>query len=206
MQFAEWEGYLMVVGLFLLQMMQTVFINLSYAMSMRTGYYLRTAIISSIFKKSLRLSARARRDHTSGKIMNMISTDTNRLDLSFMIVHFLWSAPLQILIAFGMLWWYMGPTCLVGFAVIVMSIPFQLWVVRKQGEMRDRASKVADQRIKILQELLQGIKVVKLYAWEDSFAKLLDQIRKNELKSVAWLLGMYALNAGLMQVFVMYND
>lgn len=37
-------------------------------------------LIGSIFRKSLRLSGRARTDHSVGQITTMISTDTARLD------------------------------------------------------------------------------------------------------------------------------
>lgn len=39
-----------------------------------------------------------------------------------------------------------------------------------------------DSRIKLMNEILNGIKVLKLYAWEPSFAKKVLEIRKNELR------------------------
>ena len=38
-----------------------------------------------------------------------------------------------------------------------------------------------DERLKILNEILSGIKVVKLYAWEPSMAAMVEKVRENEL-------------------------
>lgn len=41
-----------------------------------------------------------------------------------------------------------------------------------------------DKRIKLMSEILNGIKVLKLYAWEDSFNKIITDIRNDELTSL----------------------
>lgn len=47
-----------------------------------------------------------------------------------------------------------------------------------------------DERVKLINELLSGIKVLKLYAWELAFKKKIDEIRDKEvkgLKQIAYL-------------------
>ena len=39
-----------------------------------------------------------------------------------------------------------------------------------------------DSRIKLMNEILNGIKILKLYAWEDSFIKKILEIRDEELR------------------------
>ncbi len=41
-----------------------------------------------------------------------------------------------------------------------------------------------DQRIKMMSEILNGIKVLKLYAWEVAFIRRINDIREKELKSI----------------------
>ena len=41
--------------------------------------------------------------------------------------------------------------------------------------------KEKDKRVKLMSEILNGIKVLKLYAWEESFSKIVYRIRQNEL-------------------------
>lgn len=50
------------------------------AAAMATGLSIRTGIIGSVARKSLRLSGRGRVNHSTGQITTMISTDATRLD------------------------------------------------------------------------------------------------------------------------------
>jgi ATP-binding cassette subfamily C (CFTR/MRP) protein 1 len=62
-----WKGYVLAVSLLILQIIQTFFLNKSFEVSMRVGYYLRTSLCGSIFRKSLRLSQKARQVQSSTK-------------------------------------------------------------------------------------------------------------------------------------------
>jgi ATP-binding cassette subfamily C (CFTR/MRP) protein 1 len=55
--------------------------------AMTTGLCVRTATIGTIFRKALRLSGRARVEHSVGQITTMISTDSARLDRSSAFFH-----------------------------------------------------------------------------------------------------------------------
>src|SRR4051812_24240792 len=49
-----------------------------------------------------------------------------------------------------------------------------------------------DKRIKLLTEMLNGIKVVKLYAWEPAFSRMISKIRTKELKYLNYTWYLYA--------------
>lgn len=53
-----------------------------------------------------------------------------------------------------------------------------VWFGKKAAQLRAKKSTRTDFRIKIMNEILVGIQVIKMYAWEKSFAKMIDQIRK----------------------------
>lgn len=53
-----------------------------------------------------------------------------------------------------------------------------MWMGRTAAKYRLRTAKRTDKRIKVMNEIIQGIQVIKMYAWESSFAKLVDKIRK----------------------------
>ena len=44
--------------------------------------------------------------------------------------------------------------------------------------------KVKDERIKMTNEILNGIRVLKLYAWEMAFIRTITHIREQELKYI----------------------
>ncbi|ESP02027.1 hypothetical protein LOTGIDRAFT_75052, partial [Lottia gigantea] len=84
----------------------------------------------------------------------------------------------------------LGPSVLAGLGVMVLLMPVSGFIAAKQRKYQISQMKLKDQRIKLMNEVLNGIKVLKLYAWELSFqAKILD-IRNQELdilKKSAWL-------------------
>lgn len=52
------------------------------------------------------------------------------------------------------------------------------WIGKRSAQLRFRTTKRTDFRVKIMNEILLGIQVIKMYAWEKSFALMIDKIRK----------------------------
>lgn len=72
----------MVVGLLLMLITASVGLHHFFVRSTGTGVYLRAAIISSVYDRSLKLTQRARGELPNGKLVNHISTDTSRIDFA----------------------------------------------------------------------------------------------------------------------------
>ena len=71
----------------------------------------------------MKLSSSARKNSTTGEIVNLMAIDAQRfLDL-MMYIHMIWSAPLQIILAVFFLWQTMGPSVLAGIGVMILLIP-----------------------------------------------------------------------------------
>lgn len=101
-----------------------------------------------------------------------------------------WSAPLQIVLALTLLWNILGPSVLAGLLVMVLLIPVNGIVAMKSKKFQIEQMKEKDKRVKMMNEILQGMKILKLYAWEPSFENLVGDIRKKEtdiLKKIGYL-------------------
>ena len=107
-------------------------------------------------------------------------------------LNLLWSAPLMIFIAMWMLWGNLGPSAMAGLAVMCALIPFNLFIGAVTRKLQMANMKFKDGRIKLMNEVLNGIKVLKLYAWEPSFIKKLSDIRQDEMKVLRKQLYMFA--------------
>ena len=46
---------------------------------------------------------------------------------------------------------------------------------------RRKTSAQTDKRVKIMSELLSGMRVIKMYAWENAFKKIINAIRAKEV-------------------------
>ncbi|KAK7866924.1 hypothetical protein R5R35_001662 [Gryllus longicercus] len=186
----EWKGYFYAVLMFLAASIQTLFLAQYFNRMFLVGLRIRTALVSAIYRKALRLSSAARKDSTVGEIVNLMSVDAQRfMDLTAYL-SMLWSAPLQIALALYFLWDTLGPSVLAGLAVMIILIPVNGVVANRVKVLQIRQMKNKDERVKLMNEVLSGIKVLKLYAWEPSFEQQVLKIRDKEihvLKQAAYL-------------------
>ncbi|MGH0114521.1 UNVERIFIED_CONTAM: hypothetical protein FKN15_019661 [Acipenser sinensis] len=178
----SWWGFALAFLMFFCALLQTIILHQHFQYCFVTGMRLRTAIIGAIYRKSLVITNSAKRSSTVGEIVNLMSVDAQRfMDLTTFL-NMLWSAPLQIILALYFLWQYLGPSVLAGVAVMVLLIPLNAAIAMKTRAFQAEQMQYKDARIKLMSEILNGIKVLKLYAWENSFKEKVLQIRENELK------------------------
>ena len=76
-------------------------------------------------------------------------------------VYMTWSMPLMIVVALYMLWGTLGAASMAGLAVLVLLLPTNMVVAYKQKAYQVQLMKVKDSRIKIMNEVLNGMKVIK---------------------------------------------
>ena len=131
-------------------------------------------------------------EFTNGKITNLMSTDVSRIDFAAGYCHIGWVAAIQVCIILAILIVNIGPSALAGFGLLVLSAPVIGRIVGKLVRRRFKSTKFTDARVRITQEILNSMRVIKYYAWEKSFlAKVID-LRESELKIVRFLLLMRA--------------
>ncbi|XP_038013187.1 canalicular multispecific organic anion transporter 2 isoform X3 [Motacilla alba alba] len=177
-----WWGFLIAALMFICAVLQTLILHQHFQYCFVTGMRLRTGITGVIYRKSLVITNSAKRSSTVGEIVNLMSVDAQRFMDLMTFLNMLWSAPLQIFLALYFLWQTLGPSVLAGVAVMVLLIPFNSAIAIKTRAFQVEQMRYKDSRIKLMNEILGGIKVLKLYAWEPSFSEKVLEIRKNELK------------------------
>lgn len=179
-----WRGYLYAVLLFIAAVVQSLCLHQYWHRCFTVGMRARTAIIAAIYSKALRMSSKARRNTTVGEIVNLMSVDAQRIMDLAPYLHMLWSAPLQIVVALVLLWFTMGPSIFAGFVVMVLLIPLNAIIAILARQLQVTQMMQKDSRIKLMNEVLNGIRVIKLYAWEIPFKKLIMDIRQGELSTL----------------------
>lgn len=178
----SWKGILYAILLFLSATFKTFisqqFSNRNVLISMR----IQSALIPLIYKKALIISNTARKSNTVGEIMNLMSIDTLRFGDIANTINTLWSSPLQIVLSTYFLWQELGPSVLAGFLVLILLIPTNAVIANYSKKLQIQIMKQKDERVKLMNEILNGIRILKLYAWEKSFEEQVTQIREKELK------------------------
>ena len=107
----------------------------------------------------LKLSNAARRTSTVGEIVNLMSVDAQRFNDMMTYINMLWSGPLQISISIYFLWVTLGPSILAGVAVMLLMIPINAVITNKLKQFQVKQMNLKDKRIKMMNEILNGIKV-----------------------------------------------
>ncbi|XP_061912298.1 ATP-binding cassette sub-family C member 3 isoform X1 [Entelurus aequoreus] len=177
----DWWGYSLAFLMFFTAFLQTLILHQHFQYCFVTGMNVRTALIGAIYRKALVITNAAKRSSTVGEVVNLMSVDAQRfMDLTTFL-NMLWSAPLQIMLALYFLWQNLGPSVLAGVAVMILLIPFNAVIAMKTRSYQVEQMQHKDARIKLMNEILNGIKVLKLYAWENSFKEKVLAIRQKEL-------------------------
>ncbi|CAG2118385.1 unnamed protein product, partial [Medioppia subpectinata] len=163
----------------------------------RMGMELRVANTNLIYNKALKLSNSAMRNTTVGTIVNLLSNDVNRFDISLVYAHYLVVGPLQMVVIIGLLWWQIGVSCLAGIAVMVLYIPFQGIMGHLFSKIRISSSILTDDRLRLMNEIIPAMRVIKMYVWEKPFGKLVQMARVREIKAIHKAMVLRSINLSI---------
>uniref|UniRef100_A0A8C2H8V0 Multidrug resistance-associated protein 1 n=1 Tax=Cyprinus carpio TaxID=7962 RepID=A0A8C2H8V0_CYPCA len=170
------------------------------------------------FVKALVITNAARRTSTVGEIVNLMSVDAQRFMDLITYINMIWSAPLQVILALYFLWQNLGPSVLAGVAVMVLMVPLNAVIAMKTKTYQVAQMKSKDNRIKLMNEVLNGIKVLKLYAWELAFKDKVSAIRESELRvlmktaylgavsTFTWVCAPFLVALSTFAVYVLVDD
>ncbi|XP_014377144.1 ATP-binding cassette sub-family C member 9 isoform X6 [Alligator sinensis] len=180
------NAYVLAVLLFLALILQRTFLQASYYVTTETGINLRGALLAMIYNKILRLSTSnlSMGEMTLGQINNLVAIETNQLMWFLFLCPNLWAMPVQIIMGVILLYNLLGESALVGAAVIVLLAPIQYFIATKLAEAQKSTLDYSTERLKKTNEILKGIKLLKLYAWEHIFCTSVEETRMKEFTSL----------------------
>ncbi|KAI0694596.1 ABC protein [Cytidiella melzeri] len=178
------RGVGMAIGLFCVTVCASVSQHQFFWRSMTTGLLARAALISSIYKRGVNMTGKARTDFPNSALVNHISTDVSRVDACAQWFHATWTAPIQVTVCLIILLVQLGPSALAGFSLFLLLIPLQERLMSIQLTIRKKANKWTDQRAKIILEVLGAMRVVKYFSYEVPFLERIFQTRREEMKGI----------------------
>lgn len=134
---------------------------------------------------------------SNGRIVNLMSTDTYRIDQAAGLFHIVWTAPIQVFLALALLLVNLTYSALAGFGFICIMMPLLGKAIGSLMKRRKAINKITDQRVSLTQEIIASVRFVKYFGWETSFLDRLDAIRSNEISKISFLL---SIRNGIMAV------
>ena len=115
-----------------------------------------------------KLNSFGRRNFTAGEMVNLMSVDAQKVHDLFVFLPLIWSGPFQIIVSFISLFLLMGWPVIAGFLLLLLLIPLNIFITKLEKKYHSKQMKIKDDRSKLMNEILAGIRIIKMYAWEDS--------------------------------------
>uniref|UniRef100_A0A8C7CIS8 ABC-type glutathione-S-conjugate transporter n=1 Tax=Oncorhynchus kisutch TaxID=8019 RepID=A0A8C7CIS8_ONCKI len=178
-----WKGYFYATLMFLLSCLQSLFNHQYMYTCFTVGMRVKTAVMGLVYRKSLVINSASRRTCTVGEIVNLVSADTQKLMDFVVYFNAVWLAPIEIALCLFFLWQHLGPSALAGIATVILIFPLNGFIAKKRSKLQVQM-KFMDGRIKLMNEILNGIKILKFYAWEKAFLEQVLGYREKELKAL----------------------
>ncbi|TNN58751.1 Multidrug resistance-associated protein 9 [Liparis tanakae] len=170
------------IALFVSEVSKAFMISLLWALNLRTAVRLKGAYSSMAFQKVI--SLRLHTGISMGEMIGVLTNDGHTLFEAVLVGSFVVSCPVLIILCIVYSCYILGYTALTGVGVYLIFIPIQLGLAKLINKYRWKTILITDSRVHTMNEILNSVKLIKMYAWEDSFEKKIADIRKNERKEL----------------------
>uniref|UniRef100_A0A7N8YNN6 ATP-binding cassette, sub-family C (CFTR/MRP), member 10 n=1 Tax=Mastacembelus armatus TaxID=205130 RepID=A0A7N8YNN6_9TELE len=169
------------LGLFAATLLSSVLRNIFVFEVSKVALSARAALVSAIYSKALQVSSSSLAGFTLGEVVNLMSTDTDRVVNFFNSFHELWSLPFQFSITLYLLYVQVGVAFLGGLCVALLLVPLNKFLASRILSNNKHMLRHKDSRVKVMTEILFGIRVIKFYNWEPHFTQKVTNYRNQEL-------------------------
>ncbi|XP_043605687.1 ATP-binding cassette sub-family C member Sur isoform X3 [Bombus pyrosoma] len=194
------NGYFLCLLVFFFSLLQSTLSQASTHILCVEGIRLKNALQALLYDKALRLCSwsideednptdkekeqnKCQQSADIGTLTNLISEDAYNVMSFFWIGHYTWAIPLKISAIVFLLYTKLGISAIIGaFCCILIVTPLQLVLGKKMSENSKLVAKSSDARLRLVNEIFQGMRLVKLRAWENIFEEKIRKTRNDELK------------------------
>ncbi|KAL6250098.1 ATP-binding cassette glutathione S-conjugate transporter ycf1 [Rhinocladiella similis] len=213
------RGIAIALAMFATSVCQTAALHQYFQRAFETGMRIKSSLTAMIYGKSLRLSNESRATKSTGDIVTYMSVDQQRLADLAQWGQQLWSAPFQITLCMLSLYQLVGVSCFAGVAAMIIMIPINGFIAKFMKRLQLSQMKYKDRRSRLMTEILNNMKSIKLYAWGTAFMEKLSHVRNdlelNNLRKIGaaqafstftWSSTPFFVSCSTFAVFVLVNN
>ena len=108
--------------------------------------------------------------------INLVSNDAGKMEKSVMALAMLISAPFEIVGSICIFWVLIGWKALIGAGFFLLVVLYSVLIARKMSVLQRRATGFTDRRLALINEIIHGIRTVKMNAWEWNFRDKVNRL------------------------------
>ncbi|XP_037911371.1 probable multidrug resistance-associated protein lethal(2)03659 [Hermetia illucens] len=177
-------AWMYAVGIVVPIILKVIVLNPYMLHSYIIGIRMRLGCAGLIYRKILGISKSSLNDGMSGQAINILSNDLTIFDMCMTYVCEVFRGPLEAILFGYLMYLEIGISSIIGVGFMLLFLPAQALAARKTASFRQKAAARTDKRVKLMNEILQGIQVIKMYAWEKPFSAVVASVRKSELSAI----------------------
>lgn len=192
------EAYLLAMLLPMCNLVQAILVNMYFWRALRLGILVKSALGAAVCRRALRYRLCEKVD--SGRLTNLLASDCTRVNTACGVVNMLWSGPLQLSLALGLLWRALGPSVLGGITVMVSLLFVQACISRRLAILRELTATATDGRLRRTEAAVGARQAVKLQCWETLCIAEVGAARKLEVNALRREAMVKAINVMLVTI------
>ncbi|OIW13296.1 hypothetical protein TanjilG_25402 [Lupinus angustifolius] len=180
-----YEGYFLVLILFISKFIEVLTTHHFNFSAQKLGMLIRCTLVTSLYKKGLRLSCSGRQDHGVGTIVNYMAVDTQQLSDMMLQLHAVWMMPIQLCIGLFLLYNSLGASAVTALVGLIGVLIFVVIGTKRNNTFQFKVMMNRDKRMKAMNEMLNYMRVIKFQAWEEHFNENIMRHREAEFESLS---------------------
>ncbi|KAG0098062.1 hypothetical protein BGZ93_001260, partial [Podila epicladia] len=201
---AAWVGYGLLMAVMASGLLSAVFdaqfLNINYI----SGLKARSVFVSLIYRKALRLSSTSKQEGM-GAIVNHMSTDVDKVVAFFTLVHYFWSAIIEVAVSIGLLYREVRYAMFAPIVIIAVTLGISSFCSSRFGRHQAEMMAQSDIRMKLVNELVNYIKSIKLYVWEPYFVNKISEVRFKQVSELRKFYGWITVMAVFLNSIVPFS-
>ncbi|CAI0389110.1 unnamed protein product [Linum tenue] len=197
---SAYEGYYLLCILLISKTIEVLSTHHFDFHSGKLGMLIRSSLMTTVFKKGLRLSCSSRQANGVGKIVNHMAVDADQVAEMMSNVHDIWLMPLHIALALVLVYAYMGVSTFAALAAVVAALTYSVMSTHKTNSYMNSVMEVRDARMRATNEMLNNMRAIKFQGWEEHFSKKVQSSRDQEC---SWLIRF--MNTSSVTLAVIFN-
>ena len=184
----KYEGYALTGGIFLSKCLESLSERQWSFRTRLIGLQARSFLSAAVYQKQLKLSNAAKATYSPAQIVSFVTVDAHKIGEYPYWFHQIWSTILQLCLALLIIYYSVGLATVAAILVVILTVVVNSPMGKLQHKYMKMLMGTQDQRLKAFTEALTNMKILKLYAWETHFKKVIERLRKDEFQRLSSVL------------------